>query len=220
MANKTKSAIGQLDLIPRQIAVLASGVIHLPNFLLLSEQSELVVALRKWTEGGWYTPAMPNGVSMVHPLACLGYRWKPYGYFAARSPLPGELINLAVLALTQARSEEYLPYFPQTAIVNFFPVGASLGMHQDRSEAEELIQQGRPIVTLSLGDSAIFRLGNINDKGLPWQDIELRSGDALIMAGYSRLAYHGVMKILPGTAPADLDMKTGRISVTLREVHS
>jgi DNA oxidative demethylase len=209
----------QLDLLPRKQTVLASGVVHIPDFLLLSEQNELITSLRKWTIGCWYTPEMPNGVPMGHPLACLGYRWKPYEYFAARASLPGELINLSILALSQANLKEYLPYQPQTAIVNFFPIDSSLGMHQDRSESKEVIRAGRPIVTLSLGDSAIFRLGNPDHNGLPWQDVELRSGDALIMSGYSRLAYHGVMKILPGTAPAELCLESGRISVTMREVH-
>jgi DNA oxidative demethylase len=208
----------QLDLIPRQKTVLASGAMHLPDFIPIDEQVALLLNLREWTKGGWFTPSMLDGTPMNHPIACLGYQWRPYEYFEPRVGVPGDLINLSILSLLEAKMAEYLPYSPQTAIVNYFPPDTSLGMHQDRSEDAYLIQQGRPIVTFSLGDTAVFRLGNREHKGMPWQDVEMRSGDALVMGGYSRSAYHGVMDILPGTAPPALQMQPGRISVTMREV--
>lgn len=210
----------QTELFPRTKRRVAPGVWHVPGWLNLDQQIELIIQLRHWTQGGWYTPKMLDGTPMKHPIACLGYRWKPYTYFDPLVSLPGELTLLAIQALIDAEMTEFLPYSPQTAIVNYFPHGSSLGMHQDNSEDPAVIERGSPIVTISLGDTATFRLGNCEHKGLPWQNLELRSGDLLVMGGFNRLAYHGVMEIEPNTAPKGLQMKqAGRISMTLREVY-
>jgi alkylated DNA repair protein (DNA oxidative demethylase) len=64
-----------------------------------------------------------------------------------------------------------------------------------------------PVVSLSLGDSCVFRFGNAANRGRPWTDVPLESGDLFVFGGPSRLAYHGVPKTLPG----------GRLNITLRE---
>lgn len=108
---------------------------------------------------------------------------------------------------------------PDTAIINWFPLGSDLGMHQDKSEDPKVITGGSPIVTLSLGATATFRLGT------PWSknkvaDIQLQTGDLLVMAGQNRLAYHGIINIHPGTTPPLFEMKeSGRISITIRQSH-
>lgn len=210
----------QLDLIPRTRSQLAPGTHHLPDWLPVDQQAALLTLLRGLTKNRWYTPQMPDGTPMRHPLACLGYRWEPYRYLAGDRPVPGEIILMAISALQDAGLSHYLPYQPDTGIVNYFPPDASLGMHQDKSESQECIEAGSPIVTISLGDTANFRIGNVQHPGQPYQDIELRSGDLLVMSGHSRLAYHGVTKILPGTCPPALSMqRPGRISLTLRQVH-
>ena len=210
----------QLDLFPRETTQLAPGTHHLPNWLPIEHQNAVLTLLRHCTQGGWYTPQMKDGTPMKHPLACVGYQWRPYEYFDSRCPVPGEFILMAIEGLKDAGLSSYLPYQPDTGIVNYFPPASSLGMHQDKSESQEMIDAGSPIVTLSLGDSATFRLGNPYTNGAPYQDIELRSGDLLIMAGRSRLAYHSVTRIHPDTCPPDLQMKQpGRISLTLRQVY-
>lgn len=90
-------------------------------------------------------------------------------------------------------------------------------MHQDRSESAIVRNAGSPIVSISLGDSCLFRFGNSQTKGAPYQDIELRSGDLFVFGGRERMAYHGVLKIYPGTAPQVLGMKQGRLNITIRE---
>jgi len=45
--------------------------------------------------------------------------------------------------------------------------------------------------------------------------IEAGSGDVLVMGGPSRLRFHGVTRILPGTAPADTG--PGRFNLTFRQ---
>lgn len=210
----------QLDLMPRTQNQPAPGTVHIPNWLSIDLQNSLLEILRHHTRSSWYTPEMPDGTPMKHPIACLGYRWKPYRYFEPLCKVRGEIILMAIQALKDAGLEEYLPYMPDTGIVNHFPVGSSLGMHQDKSESRECIEAGSPIVTISLGDTAVFRLGNSSHPGAPHQDFELRSGDLLVMSGFSRLAYHGVLKIIPDTRPPDIDLpKPGRVSLTLRQVY-
>lgn len=208
----------QLDLIPRQTSHPSPGVVHLPNWLSLQHQQALLQLLRSYTKNGWYTPLMPNGTPMKHPLACLGYQWRPYEYYEPRRPIPDAILLMAIVALKDAGLDKSLPYTPDTGIVNLFPSGSSLGMHQDKSEDMELIDAGSPIVTISLGDTAVFRLGNCTNTTQPYQDFELRSGDLLVMSGHSRLAYHAVLKILDDTCPPALMMqRPGRISLTLRQ---
>lgn len=208
----------QLDLIPRTI-FRSLGAVHIPDWLPADIQQELLTLIRACTKGGWYTPTMRDGTPLKHPLACVGCQWRPYEYFEPRCRVPGEFILMAIQALKDAGLDEYLPYQPDTGIVNYFPPDSNLGMHQDKSESQEMIDAGSPIVTVSLGDSAIFRLGNCQTPSFPYQDLELRSGDVLIMSGHTRLAYHGVVKILPNTCPPHLNMKAGRISLTIRQVN-
>ncbi|MBE9178740.1 alpha-ketoglutarate-dependent dioxygenase AlkB [Oculatella sp. LEGE 06141] len=207
----------QLDLLPRKPAHLAPGCVHIPDWLSLDEQAELVEWLRDWCKGGFWTPTMPNGTPMNHPLCGLGLNWKPYEYFETDRPFPARLHFLSCRALEKTLPRYLGDYFPNVAIVNYFPVGSSLGMHQDRSEDSVMRESGSPIVTISLGDSCTFRLGNCQHKDKPHHDIELRSGDVLVMGGESRMAFHGVMKIHANTATASLGMKAGRLSVTIRQ---
>ena len=74
-----------------------------------------------------------------------------------------------------------------------------MGMHQDKEERADA-----PVVSLSIGDTCVFRFGNTETRGRPYTDVELRSGDLFVFGGPSRWAYHGVPKILPGTSPGPL----------------
>jgi alkylated DNA repair protein (DNA oxidative demethylase) len=85
-----------------------------------------------------------------------------------------------------------------------------MGMHQDKDERSDA-----PVVSLSLGDTCVFRFGNTESRTKPYTDLELRSGDLFVFGGPSRQAFHGVPRILPRTAPAGLDL-TGRVNITLR----
>jgi len=90
-------------------------------------------------------------------------------------------------------------------------------MHQDRSESERVREAGSPIISISLGDTCLFRFGNTESRTGKYQDIELASGDLFVFGGPSRMAFHGVTKIYPETAPLPLGMKQGRLSVTIRQ---
>lgn len=103
------------------------------------------------------------------------------------------------------------------AIINWYSPQAKLGMHQDKSESQVVRNAGSPIISISLGDSCLFRLGNTDSKTGKYQDIELKSGDLFVFGGASRMAFHGVLKIYPRTAPPDLGMRSGRLNITIRE---
>ena len=89
-----------------------------------------------------------------------------------------------------------------------------MGVHQDKDERPETIARGIPIVSISLGDNARFVVGGLTRRE-PTRPLVLHSGDVLVMGGPSRLRFHGVTRILPGTAPAGTG--PGRYNLTLRE---
>ncbi|MFE2547100.1 alpha-ketoglutarate-dependent dioxygenase AlkB family protein [Streptomyces sp. NPDC059355] len=105
---------------------------------------------------------------------------------------------------------EPAPYAYDIALINFYEGDSRMGMHRDAEE-----KSGAPVVSLSLGDTCVFRFGNTASRGRPYQDLRLRSGDLFVFGGPARLAYHGVPKVLPGTAPPWLGL-TGRLNITLR----
>lgn len=84
-------------------------------------------------------------------------------------------------------------------------------MPQDKDEAVD-----EPVVTLSIGDTGRFRFGNVVDRGKPYTDVDLISGDAFVFGRESRFAYHGVPNIYPGTAPPECGLESGRINITMR----
>jgi DNA oxidative demethylase len=95
--------------------------------------------------------------------------------------------------------------------VNYYSGDAKMGLHQDKDEEDF----AAPVVSVSLGDSAIFRVGGLNRKE-ETQALELKSGDVVVLGGDDRLAYHGIDRILPGTSA--LLPGGGRLNLTLRRV--
>jgi alkylated DNA repair dioxygenase AlkB len=89
-----------------------------------------------------------------------------------------------------------------------------MGLHQDKDESRESIGAGAPVVSLSIGDTARFLFGGLKRKD-PLETILLESGDVFVFGGESRLRYHGVTRILPGTAPRHLGFE-GRLNLTFR----
>ena len=100
---------------------------------------------------------------------------------------------------------------PDCCLVNRYHATARMGLHQDRDEADFRW----PVVSVSLGDDAVFRIGGTT-RGGPTERVVLRSGDVLVLGGAARLAYHGIDRILPGTS--DLLAGGGRVNLTLRVV--
>lgn len=100
---------------------------------------------------------------------------------------------------------------PECCLVNWYGEGARMGLHQDRDEADF----SWPVVSVSLGDDGLFRIGN-RTRGGKTESIWLASGDVVVMGGAARLAYHGVDRIRFGSSR--LLPPGGRINLTLRVV--
>ena len=94
--------------------------------------------------------------------------------------------------------------------MNFYEVTAKLGMHQDKDKRSDA-----PVVSLSLGDTCSFRFGNTADRGKPYTDIDLVSGDLFVFGGPSRFAYHRVPRGYPAIADPRIGL-TGRLNITTR----
>jgi DNA oxidative demethylase len=119
-------------------------------------------------------------------------------------PIPGIALDLWRRIVPEARA-------PQCCLVNFYDADARMGLHQDRDEADF----GQPVVSISLGDEALFRVGGTG-RGGPTKSVWLRSGDVAVLAGPARLAFHGIDRIRAGSST--LLPKGGRINLTLRVV--
>ncbi|MFJ6520756.1 alpha-ketoglutarate-dependent dioxygenase AlkB family protein [Streptomyces filamentosus] len=200
-------------LFPRERAEPAPGAVHVPGWLPLDRQRELVAACREFGRGplAYRHTVLPGGGVMSVRSLCLGRTWVPYRYLdSVAVELPEWLVALGRAAVTEAYGSDG-GFAPDTALVNFYGDGARMGMHQDREE-----RSGAPVVSLSLGDRCVFRLGNSEGRGRPWNDVELASGDLFVFGRESRWVYHGVPRVFPGTADPSLGL-TGRLNITLRE---
>lgn len=100
---------------------------------------------------------------------------------------------------------------PECCLINYYDSGAKMGLHQDRDEKS--IEW--PVVSVSLGDEGLFRMGNVT-RGGKTESIWLKSGDVVVMGGDARLAYHGIDRIRSGSSK--LLPKGGRLNLTLRVV--
>ncbi|MFD4263582.1 alpha-ketoglutarate-dependent dioxygenase AlkB family protein [Streptomyces sp. NPDC058534] len=211
----------EAELFPRSRTETAPGAVHVPDWLTPGRQRELLHACREWARppAGLRTVHTPGGGTMTARQVCLGRHWHPYAY--ARTvvdgdgtpvkPFPawlGELGRSAVTDALGAGAAEDAPY--DIALVNFYDADARMGMHRDADERSDA-----PVVSLSLGDTCVFRFGNPETRTRPYTDVELRSGDLFVFGGPSRLAYHGVPRVHAGTAPPELGL-TGRLNITLR----
>ncbi len=99
---------------------------------------------------------------------------------------------------------------PDSCLVNLYRGSARMGLHQDRDE----VDLRAPVVSISLGDSARFRLGGLTRRA-PTRAMTLHSGDVVVLAGAARLAFHGIDRILPHTSR--LIPEGGRLNLTLRQ---
>ncbi len=200
-------------------------VVHVPDWLDLDAQRALVADFRRWAlpPAGLRHPRVPTGHLMSVQSVCLGWHWYPYVYSrtaddtdgAPVKPLSPSVVDLARAAVAAAYGPTHpdaVAFGPDAAIVNLYPPGARLGLHQDGEEPS-----AAPVVTVSLGDTCTFRLAGVDRRTGPFTDVELRSGDLLVFGGAQRLVYHGVPKVFPESAPANLGLPPGRLSLTVRQ---
>lgn len=197
---------------------MIDGFRFLPEHIPPADQHRLLDAvLERVARSPFYHARMPRtgtpmSVAMTNfgPLGWVsdidGYRYQP------THPCTGEAwpdIPQMLLDLWEELSGYHAP--PQACLVNNYQPGARLGLHVDGDETTKTA----PVLSVSLGDRAMFRLGGIKRTD-PTSSLRLASGDVVLLAGVSRRAYHGVDRILPGSSR--LVPGGGRINLTLRRV--
>lgn len=222
----------------REPTILAPGAVHVPDWMSREQQEYLLRACADWAAvRAPRTIVLPGGGRMSVRTFSLGRHWEPYRYDddVVAPPIPDWLERAARSALAAAVAVDPLvaaedaaipspdtaspntagAYSPDAALVNLYGPGATMGLHQDRDEASL-----DPVVSLSLGDACTFRFGTPEHRGRPYTDVRLESGDLVVFGGPSRMAFHGVPKVLDGTAPAwcreVLGAAPGRVNITLR----
>lgn len=171
--------------------------------------------------GGAYVPTVRGGGRMRVRMLCLGRHWNPltYTYQSTREdhdgapvgPIPAAWVDLASAAAREAG----FAFRPDVCLINFYAADGRMGLHQDKDESVRSLEAGLPVVSVSLGDTARFLFGGLRRKD-PIEARPLESGDAFVFGGPSRLRYHGVSRIVPSTAPAELAF-AGRLNLTFRQ---
>ena len=199
-----------------------TGAHHLAGYLDLARQRVLVDECRELMDGAApaYVPTVRGGGQMHVRMLCLGRHWNglTYRYEPTRSdfdnltapPLPA---SFKALAAEIARAAD-MRLDADICILNYYDADGRMGLHQDKDESPDSIAAGVPVVSVSVGDTARFLFGGLKRRD-PIEAIPLESGDAFVFGGPSRLRYHGVSRILPGTAPPELKL-TGRFNLTFR----
>lgn len=200
---------------------MISGARHIPDYLDAEAQAALLAELRAIVaDAPLYTPTMPRtgkplSVRMTNcgSLGWLtdksgGYRYQPH-HPATGKPWPAIPDSLLVLWSDVAPSAPP----PEACLINFYAEGTKMGLHVDKDEKTF----DAPVVSVSLGDDAWFRIGGPSRKDKT-ERVLLRSGDVFVMGGAARQAHHGIDRILPGTSMLLKD--GGRINLTLRRVTS
>ena len=194
------------------------GLRYLPGHLGPGAQRQLVETLRAAVAAApLVIPVMPRTgrpftvrMTNLGPLGWVsdraGYRYQPTH---PETGQPWPPIPDALLALW--REVSGYPHDPQACLVNFYNGGAKMGLHRDVDEEDF----AAPVLSVSLGDMAVFRIGG-PERGGRTETLKLTSGDVLVMGGASRLCYHGIDRVLPGTSTLLKD--GGRINLTLRRV--
>ena len=192
------------------------GVQVFKEYLGPEQQLELLEAIRSVAKAApFYRPVTPGGRQMTVRMTAAGqFGWvtdrKGYRYEPRHPegmdwpPIPEPVLRIWRDVAPGARA-------PECCLVNYYGEGARMGLHQDRDEADF----AQPVVSVSLGDDGLFRIGNV-EKGGKTESVWLTSGDVVVLGGEARLVHHGVDRIRFGSSSLLPD--GGRINLTLRVV--
>jgi alkylated DNA repair protein (DNA oxidative demethylase) len=188
------------------------------GYLALAEQVRLAEDIASIAgRAPFFTPRMPRSgkAFSVRMTNCGTLGWVSdidgYSYQPAHPVTCEPWPPIPELALRAWRELAAYPRPPQACLINFYDASARMGLHQDSDEGDF----SAPVVSISLGDDALFRFGG-QRRNDPTKSVKLHSGDVVVLAGKSRLAFHGVDRIFPGSST--LVPGGGRFNLTLRGV--
>ena len=224
--------------------IIKPGVYYYPEYFNRSTQAALRDEIMRHARAlGWFQPTLPRwgtpfSVKMLNfgPLGWVsdksGYRYQSTHPDTGVQwpPIPADMLHLwhnlrgrfdhstsvcdkdssdnpASVSDTHERRFDN----PEACLINYYGPAAKMGLHQDKDEQD----LDAPVVSVSLGDTAMFRIGTTERNG-PVQSLKLYSGDVLVFGGPARLDFHGISRIYPGTST--LLPEGGRINLTLRRV--
>jgi DNA oxidative demethylase len=195
-----------------------SGMRIYPEYFDRRAQGVVLAGLRRVLAAApFFTPRIPKsgrpmsvGMSNCGPLGWIsderGYRYEP-AHPQTGQPWP-KIPDILVELWSDVAQYRHPP---EACLINYYGPNAKMGLHQDRDEADF----SAPVVSLSLGDSCLFRIGGTR-RGDPTRSFRLNSGDVLVLGGDARLAFHGVDRIYSNTST--LLAEGGRINLTMRRV--
>ncbi len=206
---------------PRTPFIQPEGFKLLPGYFSAEAQRALVAAvLESFQTHPLYQPTMPRTgqplsvkMSNFGPLGWIsdkaGYRYEPNHPVTGTpfAPMPQTLLDLW-------QTVGDWPDPPEACLINWYGPDARMGLHVDADEDAKFA----PVVSVSLGDRARFRLGGASRKD-PTRSFVLSSGDVVVLGGDSRRCHHGVDRTYPGTSTLlPHHWQPGRINLTLRRV--
>jgi DNA alkylation damage repair protein AlkB len=199
------------------------GAALLRGRLTIDEQRVLAAECRALMDGPvpGYIPVVRGGGRMHVRMLCLGRHWngKVYRYEPTRADFDGLLAPALPDRWRQLARDcaaaAGMTLDPDLCILNYYDSDGRMGLHQDKDESEASVSAGVPVVSMSIGDTAQFLFGGLRRRD-PVETVPLASGDVFVFGGPSRLRYHGVSRLIPGTSPPALGM-SGRFNLTFRQ---
>ncbi len=205
-------------------AAYPAGFQYLPGVFSTTEQTALLQQIRDiLSHAPLFTPRMPRtghpfsvAMSNCGPLGWVASKTEGYRYQSTHPethkpwpPIPDVLIKLWQDVATYDTGQPAPP--PEACLINWYGAKAKMGLHVDRDEDDF----SAPVVSISLGDDAWFRIGGLTRRG-PTARVLLRSGDVVVLGGEARKIYHGIDRICPDSS--ELIGGPGRFNLTLRRV--
>ena len=176
---------------------LLRGFAHTAELLPLIEDIARVAPFRHLvTPGG---QSMSVAMTNCGPVGWVsdrsGYRYSSRDPLTDKDwpPMPREFVRLAFAAAEECGFPDFVP---DACLVNRYSPGARLTAHRDADEQNF----AQPIVSVSMGLPASFAFYGLA-RGGKAKSVALVDGDVLVWGGASRLVYHAVRPIKPGSHP-------------------
>ena len=201
-----------------KIAIAPGVTFWREKFSRIAQQALLEDVLARLEEAPLYRPTMPGSAKpfsvQESNFGSLGWVSDKDGYrYQPNHPVTGKAWPALPTMLLDLWREIAQAPDAECCLVNLYRGDARMGLHQDKDEKA----LSAPVVSVSLGDDALFRIGGDTRRG-ETRSIDLASGDVVMFGGPARLAYHGIDRIRPGSSA--LVPGGGRFNLTLRRVTS